>query len=117
MIVVIADDITGAAEMGGIAIRYGLNTIVADDLIESDKYEALVIYTNTRSQTALEAAEKMASLSAKASKTKPSLFYKKTDSVLRGHVLAEMNAQMKAMHLKKGLLVPINTGVCEKSPL
>ena len=108
MIVVIADDITGAAEMGGIAIRYGLKTIVADDFIESGNYEVVVIYTNTRSQTELEAAEKMATLSEKASKIKPSLFYKKTDSVLRGHVLAEMNAQMKAMNLKKGLLVPIN---------
>ena len=117
MIVVIADDITGAAEMGGIALRYDLSVIVADDLMESDKYEVIVIYTNTRSQAEQQAAEIMASLSAKASKFKPSLFYKKTDSVLRGHVLAEMNAQMKAMNLTKGLLVPINTGVCEKSPL
>ncbi len=108
MIVVVADDITGAAEMGGIALRYGLSVIVADDLIESDKYDVVVIYTNTRSETELHAAEQMASLSAKAWKVKPSLFYKKTDSVLRGHVLAEMNAQMKAMNLKKGLLVPIN---------
>ena len=108
MIVVIADDITGAAEMGGIALRYDLSVIVADDLMESDKYEVIVIYTNTRSQTEQQAAETMASLSAKASKFKPSLFYKKTDSVLRGHVLAEMNAQMKAMNLTKGLLVPIN---------
>ena len=108
MIVVIADDITGAAEMGGIALRYDLSVIVSDDLMESDKYEVIVIYTNTRSQTEQQAAETMASLSAKASKFKPSLFYKKTDSVLRGHVLAEMNAQMKAMNLTKGLLVPIN---------
>ena len=108
MIVVIADDITGAAEMGGIALRYGLDVIVADDFLESAEYEVLVIYTNTRSQTKEEAAKKMASLSSKAAKFKPSLFYKKTDSVLRGHVMVEMNAQMKAMHLKKGLLVPIN---------
>jgi len=108
MIVVIADDITGAAEMGGIALRYGLKTMISDNFKNADKYDAIVIYTNTRSMTVKSAAEIMGELTTQAMALKPSLFYKKTDSVLRGHVLAEMKSQMNAMNLKKGLLVPIN---------
>lgn len=32
MIVVISDDITGAAELGGIALRYGLNTLLSKEI-------------------------------------------------------------------------------------
>jgi D-threonate/D-erythronate kinase len=108
MIVVIADDITGAAEMGGIALRYGLKSIIADDVIADVKADVLIIYTNTRSLRKVEAVEVMANLTKKVAQLNPSLFYKKTDSVLRGHILAEMKAQMKALNFAKGLLVPVN---------
>lgn len=106
MIVVIADDITGAAEMGGIALRYGLKTVVAEDV--NMKADVLVIYTNTRSMKKEEAVEIMGGLTKKLSELKPSLFYKKTDSVLRGHILAEMKAQMQALNTSKALFVPAN---------
>jgi uncharacterized protein YgbK (DUF1537 family) len=108
MIVVIADDITGAAEMGGIALRYGLKAIVAEDVDANMKADVLVIYTNTRSMKKEEAVEIMASLTKKASQLRPSLFYKKTDSVLRGHILAEMKAEMQALNINKALFVPAN---------
>ena len=108
MIVVIADDVTGAAEMGGIALRYGLKTIVAEDVDANVKADVLVIYTNTRSMKKEEAVETMAGLTKKASELNPSLFYKKTDSVLRGHILAEMKAQMQELNFSKSLLVPVN---------
>jgi uncharacterized protein YgbK (DUF1537 family) len=54
------------------------------------------------------AIETMARLTKKASELNPSLFYKKTDSVLRGHILAEMKAQMQELIFDKGLLVPVN---------
>jgi uncharacterized protein YgbK (DUF1537 family) len=108
MIVVIADDITGAAEMGGIALRYGLKTVVAEDVDAHIKADVLIIYTNTRSMKKEEAAEIMASLTKKANELQPSLFYKKTDSVLRGYVLPELQAQMKVLGIKKTLLVPMN---------
>ena len=108
MIVVIADDVTGAAEMGGIALRYGLKTIVAEDVDANVKADVLVIYTNTRSMKKEEAVETMAGLTKKASELQPSLFYKKTDSVLRGHILTEMKAQMQELNFSKGLLVPVN---------
>lgn len=111
MILVIADDITGAAEMGGIALRYGLKPIVANDVITNAKADVLIIYTNTRSLKKEEAVEIMANLTKKAKELNPSLFYKKTDSVLRGHILAEMKAQMQELNFSKGLLVPVNSSL------
>ena len=108
MIVVIADDITGAAEIGGIALRYGFDVLLSDELDDAGNHEVIVIYTNTRSMTESEAAQIMGKLTSKSMQLKPSLFYKKTDSVLRGHVLAEMKSQMSAMNLERGLLVPVN---------
>ena len=108
MIVVIADDITGAAELGGIALRFGLKVIVSDDVQVHTQPDVLIIYTNTRSMQKKEAVKIMESVTAKVKLLHPSLFYKKTDSVLRGHVLAEMKAQMKTLNFNKALLVPVN---------
>jgi len=108
MIVVIADDITGAAEIGGIALRYGLSVVVSDDVNINNNADVLVIYTNARSMKKEEAVEVMVGLTGKAMLLQPSLFYKKTDSVLRGYILPEMKAQMKVMNVDKGLLVPAN---------
>ena len=81
MIVVIADDITGAAEIGGIALRYGFDVLLSDELDDAGNHEVIVIYTNTRSMTESEAAQIMGKLTSKSMQLKPSLFYKKTDSV------------------------------------
>ena len=108
MIVVIADDITGAAEICGIGLRYGLKISLSANADINEKVDLLVIYTNTRSLPEEEAVKVMHELTVKVSGLKPSLFYKKTDSVLRGHVLPEMKAQMNALHLTKALLMPAN---------
>ncbi|GAA4730231.1 four-carbon acid sugar kinase family protein [Flavisolibacter ginsenosidimutans] len=108
MIVVIADDITGAAELGGIGLRYGLRVRIASDVEITSEVDLLVIYTNARSMKKEEAVALMQHLTRKAKALHPSLFYKKTDSVLRGHVLSEMQAQMRVLGIEKGLLVPVN---------
>jgi uncharacterized protein YgbK (DUF1537 family) len=43
-----------------------------------------------------------------AAEVKPSLLYKKTDSVLRGHIAVELGAAMDSMGRSLGLLVPAN---------
>jgi uncharacterized protein YgbK (DUF1537 family) len=108
MIVVIADDITGAAEMGGIALRYGLKTLLSDDVQDKPNIDVLVLYTNTRSLDKEEAVRVMKELTSKVKDLQPSLFFKKTDSVLRGFVVAEMKAQMEVLGTEKALLVPAN---------
>jgi uncharacterized protein YgbK (DUF1537 family) len=108
VIVVIADDITGAAELAGIGLRYDLRVVVAADVAVSSSTDLLVLYSNTRSMAEGEAVNVMASLTEKAQGLKPSLFYKKIDSVLRGHVVAETKAQMKLFGCEQALLVPVN---------
>ncbi|HET7898453.1 MAG TPA: four-carbon acid sugar kinase family protein, partial [Flavisolibacter sp.] len=108
MIIVIADDITGAAELAGIGLRYGLYVLVAADVVPAKDTELLVVYTNTRSMPEPEAVAVMAAMTEKAKALHPELMYKKTDSILRGHVLAELQAQMNVLGVKKALLVPVN---------
>jgi len=108
MIAVIADDITGAAEMGGLALRYGLHALVSEEVDLHSEPDILIVYTNARSLQKEEAVKLMEGLTKKIIQLNPSLFYKKTDSVLRGHVLAELKAQMKVMGKTKALLVPVN---------
>ena len=92
MIVVVADDFTGAAEICGIALRYGLkvklNTVVEQG--DAAGTDVLVVATDTRSMPRAAAVAHMANITAAVAKLKPALFYKKIDSVLRGHVTAEI---------------------------
>src|SRR5262245_27954816 len=106
MIIAIADDITGAAELAGIGLRYGLKVVLSVTPADDHDADLLVIYTNTRSMQKRDAAEEMRRLTSKAKEMKPQMFYKKTDSVLRGHVIAELRAQMVVMEIEKVLLVP-----------
>ncbi len=108
MIVVIADDITGAAELGGIGLRFGLRVLLSDHVVDSADIDLLVIYSNTRSLPEGKATETMSSLAKEVKDLFPSLFYKKIDSVLRGHVMAETITQMKVFGYEKALLVPVN---------
>ena len=108
MIIVIADDITGAAELAGIGLRYGLRVKLSADAEDHEQIDLLVIYTNTRSLQKEQAVNEMKQLAAKARRLQPKFIYKKTDSVLRGHVVAELEAQMDVLGFKKALLVPAN---------
>lgn len=108
MIAVIADDLTGAAELGGIGLRYGLTVEIVTNANSESKAELLIIATDTRSMPEQQATDKMTELTVELSKTKPDLIFKKVDSVLRGHVIAELKVHMQQLYLKQALLVPSN---------
>ncbi|HRO45639.1 four-carbon acid sugar kinase family protein [Agriterribacter sp.] len=108
MIAVIADDFTGAAEIGGIGIRFQMKVeIVTRVSIEPDT-DLLIIVTDTRSKSAEEAINDIYLITCQLMKLKPELIYKKIDSVLRGHIIAELLAQMKIMGKQRALAVPAN---------
>jgi D-threonate/D-erythronate kinase len=111
MIAVIADDLTGAAELGGLGLRYGLDVEINTKINPHSKADLLVIAGDSRSKNKKEAVEEMIEITAKVAQFKPKLIYKKVDSVLRGHVIAELTAQLKELKLKKALLVPANPGL------
>ena len=77
MIIVIADDITGAAELGGIALRFGLKVLLSNEASSSPNVDVLILYTNTRSLRRDEAVSVMQELTNKVKALNPSLVYKK----------------------------------------
>jgi len=108
MIIVIADDLTGAAEIGGIGLRYNLTVEITSEIDLSSGADLLIINTNSRSKSADEATKEMSLLCQKLKPLKPSLIFKKVDSVLRGHIIPEIEIQLKELELKQALLVPAN---------
>lgn len=130
MIVVIADDLTGAAELAGIGLRCGLRARVCmevpgpgrvetgagEELADRGEpvagpVELLVIATDTRSMRRAEAVEETLRLIKEVLRLRPEWVYKKTDSVLRGHVMDELVVQMEVLGMEKTLLVPANPGL------
>lgn len=108
MIAVIADDLTGAAEIAGIGLRYNLLVEISSDVNASSDAEILIIATDTRSKRQDEAVSEMAQISREIKKLNPEILFKKVDSVLRGHIIAEIKAQIEALGLNRALIAPAN---------
>ena len=111
--IVIADDITGAAEMAGIAHQHGLSVrlCIAGSLCcdrgAAERTDVLVIATDTRSMTEEEAVNETRRITSHLSPLTSHLF-KKTDSALRGHVVAELSALMQATGYQRAIYLPAN---------
>jgi uncharacterized protein YgbK (DUF1537 family) len=108
MIAVIADDFTGAAEIGGIAIRQGFKTLIDTNLMGPYGTDVLIIATNTRAESPEQAKKTINRLTAQLMQLQPEFIYKKIDSVLRGNVAAELLEQIKVSDKNRALIVPSN---------
>ncbi|MCM1077847.1 MAG: hypothetical protein NC411_10885 [Bacteroides sp.] len=109
MIAVIADDITGAAEMAGIAHRLGLAVKLVMEPEEPEGCDVMVVATDTRSMTEREAVDesRRVARAINAMKSVESVF-KKTDSAIRGHVVAELRAILDETSYTDALYIPAN---------
>ena len=113
MIIVIADDITGAAEIGGIGIRRGLRTGLTTNpqsiAAYGEDYDLLVIATDTRGMNEADACAHTRHIAAtlREMPVKHRLF-KKTDSALRGHITAELETLLGETGYTRALLLPHN---------
>jgi len=108
MIAVIADDLTGAAEIGGIGLRHGLRTEIHTLVPEHTNAGLLVIAADSRSKPEAAAIDEMTTITQALKTLQPEWIYKKTDSVLRGHVIAELNTHLAILGLESALLIPAN---------
>ncbi|MBR1547857.1 MAG: hypothetical protein IJ637_03935 [Prevotella sp.] len=129
--IVIADDITGAAELAGIAYHKGLPVALhcafdgAQEVVPDGSPSGTsvwVIATDTRSMTESEAISEtsriatshtisyLLSLSKEdaSRNTFATLLFKKTDSALRGHVVAELSTLIKASRYQRAVYLPAN---------
>lgn len=112
--IVIADDITGAAEIAGIAFSKGQEVrLLCSSPVNCDGIAVngtTVIATDTRSMSEAEAVAETRHL------VRPlfwegdggRLLFKKTDSALRGHVVAELTALMESTGYQRAVYLPAN---------
>ena len=109
-ILVVADDLTGAAEVAGIAKLAGFSVAVvtqlAPDVLRA--YEVVVLDTHTRALSSSQAAQQLASHLDSFDAWETTLVYKKTDSVLRGNVATELHVFMQRGSFTNALLLPAN---------
>ena len=113
--IVIADDLTGAAEIAGIATTHGLQVNLVCDPSHVAAEGLTVIATDTRSMTEAAAVAETQRVAAIVPFSFPQghdarfpLLFKKTDSALRGHVVAELSALMKATGKQRAIYLPAN---------
>ena len=99
MLLVIADDLTGANDAGVQFAKRGIRSVV---LVEANVtelppgYEVVVVNTESRHIPATEAAERVRRIACLGQEAGVSHFFKKTDSTLRGNIGAELNALLQA---------------------
>ena len=109
-ILVIADDFTGAAEIGGIAHLFGLSVKMETGLSGPGETadDVVVIDTNTRSFSPEKAYLLVKSLLKDQDLSAFDFIYKKVDSVLRGPIASEIEAILTIANLDQAVLVPAN---------
>lgn len=108
MIVVIADDVSGAAELAGAALRHGLTAEVQTAFSPEATVDVVCVTTETRSLPPAEAADRVRDVALQVISAKPAWLFKKCDSVLRGPVLAEARAIANATGKKHIVIAPAN---------
>ena len=108
MIGVIADDLTGAAEIGAVGLRHGLRAEVILAGAPGDDTDLICVDTDSRSCDPREAGQRASNAARMLKNCGAEWIYKKTDSVLRGNVTPEIEAIVKQLGLSGALLIPAN---------
>jgi uncharacterized protein YgbK (DUF1537 family) len=109
-ILVFADDLTGAAEIGSVSLRFGLSARILPDDPQADKFseDVIIVDTNSRNLPPQAALKKLESLTQHLSKNSFALVYKKIDSILRGPVLHELVGITRGLGFSSIVTVPAN---------
>jgi uncharacterized protein YgbK (DUF1537 family) len=107
-IVVIADDLSGAAELAGIAFARGYSAEVQRQFDATSDADLIAIDTDSRSLPPDAAAQRVEQITQAVVAARPAWIYKKVDSVLRGNVRAETEAVLRVLQTSLAILVPAN---------
>lgn len=109
IIIAIADDFSGAAEIAGIGHAYGMKTSIQTKVNGADLSEFSIFCTNSREKSAPEAIEILGSLlDAIMPFLSDAFFFKKIDSVFRGHILVEDQIVKSKCNLQRSFLLAAN---------
>jgi len=108
-IIVLADDSSGACEMAGIALRFGLPAEVQQSFNTATDAAVIVYNSDTRSRELPEARQIVRAFCQRLPKQGPGFYlFKKIDSVLRGHIVEEARILQHALNLEQAFLLPAN---------
>ncbi len=108
MFAVITDDFTGASEIAGIALQHGFRAVIETSARDCREADVLVLASDMRLLAPEDAADESARATRELLKLDPEFIYKKVDSVLRGNIGPELEAQMRVENKALALLVPAN---------
>ena len=105
---VIADDLSGAAELAGIAFARGYSAEVQRRFDASSDAAVIAVDTDSRHLPSEAATKRVREVSQAVIATRPAWIYKKVDSVLRGNVRVEIEAVLQVLKTSLAVLVPAN---------
>jgi uncharacterized protein YgbK (DUF1537 family) len=113
-IVVIADDLTGAADTGVQFCRFFEDTTLVsyqqlDRILEplpGSASRATAVYTNSRALAAEAARQRLFYVAQKLAGRQPPWIYKKIDSCMRGNVGSEIDALLDALNYQVSFITP-----------
>jgi D-threonate/D-erythronate kinase len=105
---VLADDLTGAAEIAGIGVEFGLPSQVARAPVVRSDADLIVFDTDTRQLSPADAADRIKHVLTQWLPKSHDVLYKKTDSILRGNVASELGAMLESLGVRRAMLVPQN---------
>lgn len=109
MIVVFADDFSGAAEIAGVGFSFGLKTQIQTNFEFDPNLDLLVVDMATRDKSISEAIKICAFLTREIFQSYPNaLFYKKIDSVFRGHLVDEIEIHQSILKFDRVIVLPCN---------
>jgi uncharacterized protein YgbK (DUF1537 family) len=107
-IIVLADDLSGAAEIAGIAFDHGLSAEVQRQFDPATAAQVVAIDTDSRDLPAAGAAQHLRRITEQVLAARPTLIFKKVDSLLRGNVRAEIEAVVDITQQRRAILLPAN---------
>ena len=109
-LVIVADDLTGAADTGACFASAGLSTVIRLSGTTVPTADVVAVSTESRELDATAAAEAIRSavmgLVGGQGDAEPRWIYKKIDSALRGHPREELLATMEAISATRTLVAP-----------
>ena len=108
MIAILADDFTGSAEMGAVALRFGLACEVQMRLCADSSAALIILNTESRLMPPAQAGQIVVAAVNELARLGIECVYKKIDSALRGPVVAEVASALMALNKGRALLVPAN---------
>lgn len=117
MLTIVADDLTGAAEVAGVCLRFGLKVTFGLNTLPDGDADVKVIATDSRQAGREEARKIHRSLAESLKLAGVQEIFKKTDSVLRGYVVDELTELMDVFGFENVILQPSNpwSGRCIKN--